>query len=108
MMSGPSLGLVVTLTAAPGQRERILAGLVQLFDRIGAHPSCQQARIYRAVEVDRIVLVERWADTLDGLQARATASPDYAAFEAEFGGLIVSRTVQILDGAPVATFGAGL
>ena len=95
------LGIVVKLETESGRRDEVLDALSNLFRETCRHANFREARVFKGLEPDVIMLVERWADTAESFGARAAASDDFAAFEAAAGPAIRNREVILMDGDAV-------
>jgi quinol monooxygenase YgiN len=95
------LGIVVKLETESGRRDEVLDALSNLFEESSQHDSFREARVFKGLEPDVIMLVERWADTAETFGARAAAADYFVEFEAKAGPAIRSREVILMDGDAV-------
>ncbi len=55
--------LIVSMEAAPGKRDELIAAFAALCPSVQAEPGCQQYELYQSREhPDRLALLERWED----------------------------------------------
>ncbi|MBZ9606020.1 antibiotic biosynthesis monooxygenase [Phyllobacterium chamaecytisi] len=95
------LGIVVKLETESGRRDEVLDALCNLFGETSRHANFLEARVFKGLEPDVIMLVELWAETAESFKVRASTSDYFAAFEAEAGLAIRSREVILMDGDAV-------
>ncbi|MDX0016951.1 hypothetical protein GOB19_28725 [Sinorhizobium meliloti] len=99
--SNNQLGIIVKLETESGRRDEVLDALGSLFNASSQHENFREARVFKGLEPDVIMLVERWADTAESFGARAVTADYFAAFEAKAGPVIRNREIILLDGEAV-------
>jgi quinol monooxygenase YgiN len=58
-----SLRLVITLAAAPGKGAEFAAAMKGRCEEVMGEPGCEQFEVFQsALDPDKLVLLERWAD----------------------------------------------
>jgi quinol monooxygenase YgiN len=58
-----AIRLVVSMQAAPGKREALIAAFRTLCPSVQEEPGCQQYELHQSLEApDRFALLERWDD----------------------------------------------
>jgi len=58
-----AIRIIVSMTAAAGKREALMAAFRDLCPSVQQEPGCQQYEFYQSLEgQDRFVLLERWDD----------------------------------------------
>lgn len=72
-----AIRLIVSMTAAPGKRDELIAAFRDLCPSVQREPGCQQYEFFQSrAHEDRFVLIEKWDDEetlrihMDALRAR--------------------------------------
>lgn len=95
------LGIIVKLEVESGHLDEVIRALKDLFDKSSQHENFREVRVFKGLEPDVIMLVERWNDTMKSFAARAAAADYFTAFEAKVAPMIRSREVIFMDGDAV-------
>ena len=92
-----SIRLVISINAAPGKGEALLAAFKRRCEEVMAEPGCEQFEVFQsALDPDRLVLLELWSDQA-ALDAHAKMNTTRTPLPADLRGPSGGREVYVYN-----------